>query len=277
MKEQERISKRKASGLRKMENKRWLKSTGDLKAMKAEKSQGSKLKAIDHKKQDLIEQLSNLYVPEIIIPKFSLSSADIGDRTLISISNGSISYIAGDPILSNINLLLSSKGRLAITGDNGSGKSTLAKAILGDPAVMKTGDWYVPKPQNIFYLDQHYCSLIASKSVLESISELVPSWSHAEVRRYLNDFLFRKNEEINALVSQLSGGEKARLSLAQIAAKMSQLLILDEITNNLDLETRWYVVSVLKKYPGAMIVISHDEDFLRDIEVCEYYDCNTGI
>ena len=84
--------------------------------------------------------------------------------------------------------------------------------------------------------------------------------------------MFRKNEEVNALVSTLSGGEKARLSLAQIAAKTPKLLILDEITNNLDLETRDHVIQVLTAYPGAMIVISHDGDFLKAIDVRVFYD-----
>lgn len=70
-------------------------------------------------------------------------------------------------------------------------------------------------------------------------------------------------------VAQLSGGEKARLSLAQIAARTPKLLILDEITNNLDLETRGHVIEVLKNYPGAMIVISHEADFLKEIGINE--------
>jgi len=114
--------------------------------------------------------------------------------------------------------------------------------------------------------------LIPDKTVLETISDLVPAWSHAEIRRHLNDFLFRKNEEVNALVSTLSGGEKARLSLAQIAAKTPKLLILDEITNNLDLETKEHVIQVLKYYPGAMIVISHEADFLEEIGISELVD-----
>lgn len=77
---------------------------------------------------------------------------------------------------------------------------------------------------------------------------------------------------MNALVSTLSGGEKARLSLAQIAAKTPKLLILDEITNNLDLETKEHVIQVLKSYPGAMIVISHEVDFLEEIGISEMVD-----
>jgi ATPase subunit of ABC transporter with duplicated ATPase domains len=129
---------------------------------------------------------------------------------------------------------------------------------------------------DIGYLDQHYGTLSPKKSVLETIADLVPTWSHAEIRRHLNDFLFRKNAEVNALVATLSGGEKVRLTLAQIAAKTPQLLILDEITNNLDLETREHVIQVLKEYPGSMIVISHDEDFLHAIDIQSWYEVKNG-
>jgi ATPase subunit of ABC transporter with duplicated ATPase domains len=75
-----------------------------------------------------------------------------------------------------------------------------------------------------------------------------------------------------AKTATLSGGEICRLSLAQIAAISPKLLILDEITNNLDLETRQHVIEVLAGYPGAMIVISHDEEFLKQINIDRYYD-----
>ncbi len=112
--------------------------------------------------------------------------------------------------------------------------------------------------------------------MLETIADLVPHWPHTEIRRHLNDFLFRKNEEVNAIVSTLSGSEKARLSLAQIAAKTPKLLILDEITNNLDLETKEHVAQVLRYYPGAMIVISHDANFLEEIGVNHYLKISDG-
>jgi ATPase subunit of ABC transporter with duplicated ATPase domains len=119
-------------------------------------------------------------------------------------------------------------------------------------------------------LDQHYQTLDLERSALEIIAEAVPQWDHYTIRRHLNDFLFRKNEEVNMLVKNLSGGEQARLSLAQIAAHPPQLLILDEITNNLDLETRNHVIQVLCDYPGAMVVVSHDMEFLMEIQTDEY-------
>jgi len=111
----------------------------------------------------------------------------------------------------NFNCQIPYDSRIAIIGRNGSGKSTLIKAILGDESVYKTGEWHVIKREDIGYLDQHYGTLNPDKTVLETIEDLVPHWLRTEIRRHLNDFLFRKNEEVNALVSTLSGGEKARL------------------------------------------------------------------
>ncbi len=146
---------------------------------------------------------------------------------------------------------------------------------MDDPKIWRQGQWFIPKPEDIGYLDQHYGTL-AGETVLDCISNHVPAWSHAEIRKHLNDFLLRKNEEVNAKISTLSGGEKARLSLALIAAKTPRLLILDEVTNNLDLETRNHVLQVLQSYPGAMIVISHDQDFLKRLSCATYNVTKTG-
>ena len=101
-------------------------------------------------------------------------------------------------------------------------------------------------------------------------------WSEKDARNHLNTFLFRKNEEVQKCASCLSGGEKARLSLALIAAKLPRLLILDEITNNLDLETKEHVEQVLIHYPGAMIVVSHDDAFVETLGVDATYEIKEG-
>ena len=272
MKEQARASKSKTRGEKKYAD--------DKLALRAKQSQGqsthnNRKKHLSEDKTAILSQLSELRIPEVIRPKFSIDARNSGLQTLVSIREGVVGYER--PVLQNISLSVLTGDRLAINGPNGSGKSTLIKAILDDPTVTKSGIWHTPKPNDIGYLDQHYRTLIQHKTVLETIQELVPSWSHAEVRSHLNDFLFRKNEEVQASVANLSGGEKARLSLAQIAAKPPQLLILDEITNNLDLETRNHVIQVLKDFPGAMIIISHDEDFLEEIHVNSYCQIINGV
>jgi ATPase subunit of ABC transporter with duplicated ATPase domains len=269
MKRQERTAKSKASGRKKVENKRWMKSVGDLKGMKAEVAQGKQLHSIDKKKQEIAEQMQQLHLPEVIVPKFNLPAQKAAGGTVLSVNDGTVGY-GDNVILAGITLSLQAGQRLALTEPNGSGKTTLIKAILSDPSVTRAGYWYVTN--GIGFLDQHYQTLDLEKSALKIIANAAPQWDHAEIRRHLNDFLFRKNEEVNALVKNLSGGERARLSLAQIAANPPKLLILDEITNNLDLETRDHVVQVLCDFPGAMIVVSHDADFLKEIRIEEYYE-----
>lgn len=272
MQEQQRAGKSKAKGEKSINQRKWPTIVSKSKALRSEETTGRKKFNIDQRKQQLAEALNNLRLPEIIVPKFSIEGHDTGNRLLVQISDGTVGYASCQPLLSNISLMIFGKDRIAIIGDNGSGKSTLIKAILGEKVIHKDGNWFVPRRDDIGYLDQHYNTLNLNNSVLETISTLMPHWSHIEVRRHLNDFLFRKHEEVNAQVSILSGGERARLSLAQIAARTPKLLILDEITNNLDLETKGHVEQVLKAYPGAMMIISHDKDFLQKIGVQEKYD-----
>ncbi len=271
MKEQKRAARSKLKGEKSISRRKWPTVVSSAKAGRAEETSGRKKSALDHKKQDLTKRLTDLSLPEIIVPKFSMNPAFIGDHTLVSIREGSIGYHGQAPILQKINLSMKSTDRIAIQGNNASGKSTLVKAILNDAGVLRSGEWTVPKLVDIGYLDQHYGTLSPEKTVCEIIEDAAPTWLQGEVRRYLNDFLFRKNEEVNAPVKQLSGGEKARLSLARIAASPPKLLILDEITNNLDLETKGHVIDILKNYPGAMIVISHEPDFLKEIGIHTAY------
>ena len=271
-KEKQRESKSKKSG--QVENDKTLrgkmKETG---SHTAGKNKGKLGEISDH----IVKELSGLFIPEEIVPKFSLTAVDLSNRALVTISEGSIRYVDSTPILTDIFLSIGSQDRIALSGDNGSGKSTFIKALLGNNQVIKAGQWNVIKREDMGYLDQHYGTLVPDYFVFETIQKLLPmGTSHAEIRRYLNDFLFRKNEEVNALVATLSGGEKARLSLAQIAAKTPKFLILDEVTNNLDLETRMHVIEVLCEYPGALLVISHDADFLNQIGITDDYCLKNG-
>lgn len=272
MKEQKRASKSHAKGEKSINQKKWPTIVSSTKASRASNSAGRKKAAIEHQKQTLMHKLSELRLPEIILPKFSLEASNLANKVLVSIYNASIGYPNKPLLIENFSLYIEGTSRIAIQGDNASGKSTLIKAILGINNIIKQGEWNLPSIQNMGYLDQHYHTLSCDKTVYETISELTPNWSHIEVRRYLNDFLFRTNDEVNHLVSKLSGGERVRLCLAQIGAKTPKLLILDEITNNLDLETKTHVIQVLKAYPGAMIIISHDTDFLEAIELSEFYE-----
>jgi ATPase subunit of ABC transporter with duplicated ATPase domains len=271
MKEQTRAKNSSLHGEKMIEQRKWPTVSSAAKVRRGVETSGRKKSKIRGERDDLIEKISDVHLPEIIKPTFSLNTDDIGIRTLVAINDGSIGYFVDQPIISGIHLSILSGERVAIAGDNGSGKSTLIKGILSNSTLIKSGAWVTTKLGNIGYLDQSYSTLDSTQTVFETIQALVPTWTHSEIRKHLNDFLFRKNEEVNSVVSNLSGGERARLSLAQIGAKTPKLLILDEITNNLDLEARAHVIDVLKAYPGAMLVISHDEDFLNKIGItCSY-------
>lgn len=194
-------------------------------------------KQFNNEKKYLLERLLDCYVPEVVIPKFSLTEKQ-SNGSLISINNGCISYENSEVLIKNISLSINSQDKIAIIGSNASGKTTFLKAILGYSSIFKKGEWTLPRVVDIGYLDQYYSNLDLEVTVFNALLNLVGSWSESEIRKHLNSFLFRKNTEVNTIIKYLSGGEKVRLSLALIAAKPPRLLILDEITNNLDIEPK---------------------------------------
>ncbi|QRN04213.1 ATP-binding cassette domain-containing protein [Legionella sp. MW5194] len=266
MKEQERAKKKRVHGEKKYD--------GDKLALRSAQGRGQRTanknsKHLQSEKQQWFEEKERLRQPEIIRPHFSLAHKTQGNQLIVNIQNGIIGY--DQPLLHNIHFSLSGHQRLAVSGANGVGKSTLVKALLSDAVPRLGGQWHVPAKEAMGYLDQHYSTLNPRLSVYETIESLPLRWQSQAIRRHLSAFLFRKNEEVHAPVATLSGGEKARLALAVIAAFPQQLLILDEITNNLDLDTQNHVIEVLREFPGAMIVISHDSAFLEAIGVERFY------
>jgi ATPase subunit of ABC transporter with duplicated ATPase domains len=266
MQEQQRAAKSKAKGAKSIDQRKWPTVVSNAKAGRSQETSGRKKAALANKKQAVLAELGELYIPEIIVPKFHLSAKQ-SRHMLLTISQGTVGYKPEQWLLQNIYLSVTRGQKIALMGDNGSGKSSLFKAILGARDVVTSGNWLLPKPSTIGYLDQHYGGLYPTDSVFTSMSHLMPGYSDNEIRRHLNDFLFRSQEEVHRPIAQLSGGEKARLSLAHIAAQTPELLLLDEITNNLDLETRQHMIEVLKAYPGSLLVISHDRDFLQAIGI----------
>jgi ATPase subunit of ABC transporter with duplicated ATPase domains len=166
--------------------------------------------------------------------------------------------------------------RIGIVGDNGAGKSTFLRPLFGEADILRTGDWQVTPIANIGYLDQYYNTIDLNQSVEDSIRLVQPQWDKATVHRHLHDFLFRSQNARLALGATLSGGEKARLCLAQIAARTPALLLLDEVTNNLDLKTKQHMIQVLRDFPGGMIIASHDEAFLQSININTRYNVLNG-
>ncbi len=276
MKEQKRAAGSSRQGQKSIENRKWPTVVSKAKAHRSEKTSGKKRQAIYDKQEALAASLKNLRVPETIQPRFSIKASALSTKTILSISEGAIGFNEKAPLLSNINLTVAGRECVAILGDNGSGKSTLLKALLQKEGINRAGDWLLPGPKEIGYLDQHYANLEDDRSILELLAELRPDWGDKELRAHLNTFLFRKNHEVELACALFSGGEKARASLSLIAANTPKLLILDEITNNLDLETKDHVLEVLSQYPGALIVVSHEGAFLESLSPRRYYQIRDG-
>lgn len=261
IKEKERAAKSAKQGKKAYANNKLEKMTRDHHKNSAQKFSGKQQMKINKEKEQILDRLSNLNIPEVITPKFWIK----GDThaTSIVIKNGTVSR-NDRLILHSINLSIGSGDRMAIVGPNGSGKSTLLKAMLDDPNIIKTGEWKIPI-NSIGYLDQDYNNLDESVQVFDTINDIMHDPDLT--RKHLNNFLFRNNDEVEKYVKDLSGGERARLSLCKIAAQGPKIMLLDEISNNIDLETKEHVIEVLNAYEGVLVVISHDKGFVNRIKI----------
>jgi ATPase subunit of ABC transporter with duplicated ATPase domains len=176
-------------------------------------------------------------------------------------------------LIKNIQLHVSSGDRIAVAGANGSGKSCLAKAILGMkqfPAILESGEIAIASQMKAVYLDQTYEVVNREITVLENMQAANPDLNYQLLRQQLGHFLFF-NDDVYKNASVLSGGELARLAVAMITVSEIDWLILDEPTNNLDVETINHIVNGLNEYQGALWVISHDIDFLSRIRIMQAY------
>lgn len=243
----------------------------DAKSDNAQAKADAKIAKLNERLGNVLSSLQQNRLPEEYKLKFNIDNAYVqSGANLVSVSFGECSYGA-HIVLSDVFFSIAPMDKVSISGNNASGKTTFIKAIMQNQSVSVSGDWVLPKPSDIGYLEQHYTNLNLDDTVEEVIRERAPSMDAKAIRKHLNDFLFRKNEEVFAKVKTLSGGEKARLSLAQIAARPPKLLILDEITNNIDLETKEYIISVLNSYAGAFIIVSHESAFLDRLNLTNRY------
>ncbi|HHG85094.1 MAG TPA: ABC-F family ATP-binding cassette domain-containing protein [Bacteroidetes bacterium] len=189
-------------------------------------------------------------------------------KALIQLESVQFAYPGAQALWSMpLNLSLYGTDRVWLRGPNGSGKSTLLQLIKGD--LQATAGRVQLGTSHLAWLDQELALLIDSASLLENLQRFAPSGMEThELRTRLARFLFRE-DKVFQKAATLSGGERMRLGLAclLLADQTPELLILDEPTNNLDLRSIREMINVLNQYQGALLVISHDIDFIRELQV----------
>ena len=168
-----------------------------------------------------------------------------------------------EEIFRNITLDLYRQERCAIIGENGVGKTTLFRIIMGEEN-KDSGEVRIGSSVNIGYFDQEQKSLDLDNTMFEEISKAYPMLTNFEIRSYLAKFMFYE-DDVNRLVGELSGGERARISLLKLMISDTNFILMDEPTNHLDIDSKEILGDAILDYEGTVLIISHDRYFLNKI------------
>ncbi|MGH8238628.1 MAG: ATP-binding cassette domain-containing protein, partial [Steroidobacteraceae bacterium] len=198
--------------------------------------------------------------------KLTLDTGERSGKLVAELLNVGKSFVER-PIVKDLSLRLQRGDRLGLIGPNGAGKSTLLRLILGQLEA-DTGTVRLGANVQVAYFDQMREQLDPEKSVIETIS---PGSDWIEIGRerkhvvtYLGDFLFA-SQRANSPVKALSGGERNRLLLARLFARTANVLVMDEPTNDLDIESLELLEATLQNYAGTLLLVSHDRAFLDNV------------
>jgi ATP-binding cassette subfamily F protein uup len=199
--------------------------------------------------------------------RLDAAEGGLSGKLVVETSGVSKSYDGRD-IVSNLDLRVMRGDRLGIVGPNGVGKTTLVKLLTGQVAP-DSGTIRHGANLEIVSLDQRRDELNPNWTVSDALTggrgdQVVINGKARHVASYMKDFLFLPEQRLSP-IRVLSGGERARLMLARALAKPSNVLVLDEPTNDLDLETLDLLQELLSDYPGTLLLVSHDRDFLDRI------------
>ena len=198
--------------------------------------------------------------------RMEAAQADASGKKVIEAKDVSFAY--GDRVLvRDFSTTILRGDRVGLIGPNGSGKTTLLRLLLGQLAP-QSGTVKPGTGLDIAYFDQQRATLRESWTAMENVSEgrdfVEVGGKRKHVLGYLQEFLFTP-ERARAPITRLSGGERNRLLLARLFATPSNLLVMDEPTNDLDVETLELLEELLGDYPGTLLLVSHDRDFLDHV------------
>lgn len=200
--------------------------------------------------------------PEIRSMRVTLPEPAPVGRIALQLTNIGKSY-GKVKILQKINMMVERGEKVALIGRNGAGKSTLIKIIM-DQLESDTGTIVKHEQLDIGYYAQEHELFDLDKTLIDTVIEHVPDLNERHARALLGRFLF-SGDRIYQTVGTLSGGEKTRLSIALLTIKGHNLLILDEPTTHLDVMSQRIILEVLKDYQGAILIVSHEEEFIKEL------------
>jgi ATP-binding cassette subfamily F protein uup len=196
---------------------------------------------------------------------FSIDAGALSGKLVVDLRRVNFAY--GDNlVVREMSTRILRGDRVGIIGPNGSGKSTLLKLILGE-IKPTSGEVVLGTRLQLAYFDQHRRILDPDKTVRENLSDSDYVWVQGRSRHvigYLKDFLFPP-QRIDSPVKALSGGERNRLLLAKIFTQSANMMVLDEPTNDLDVDTLELLEDLLADYQGTLLLVSHDRTFLDNI------------
>ncbi|HEY8363975.1 MAG TPA: ABC-F family ATP-binding cassette domain-containing protein, partial [Haloplasmataceae bacterium] len=180
---------------------------------------------------------------------------------VLEVNNLAIGY--DHPFIKEISFLIKKREKVALIGPNGMGKSTLLKTI-NQTIPPLAGNIKYGSGVNIAYFDQDLSLLNSHKTVIDEIWDEHRTMLEKDVRNLLGSFLF-SDDDVYKKVGDLSGGEKVRLALAKLTLKKANFLILDEVTNHLDINSREVLEEALMHFDGTILFVSHDRFFINKI------------
>ena len=198
--------------------------------------------------------------------KAAIQEADRSGRKVLRCEGVEYEY-GGTPIVRDLTMTILRGDRIGILGPNGCGKTTLIRLLLGELAPQQ-GAVTAGTKLEVAHYEQLHDVLDDSRSVIDNIGEgretVTVGGMERHVVGYLRDFLFTP-EQIQGAVTRLSGGERRRLQLAKVLSRPCNLLVLDEPTNDLDLETLELLEDLLMEFEGTLLLVSHDRAFLENV------------
>jgi ATP-binding cassette subfamily F protein uup len=198
--------------------------------------------------------------------KMSLANAQSSGKKVIELQDVHQAY-DGRVLIDDLSTTIMRGDRVGIVGPNGAGKSTLLKILLGELKPQR-GEVTLGTGLQIAYFDQHRAQLNDALNALDNVAEgreyIELNGQRKHIIGYLQDFLFSP-ERARAPITRLSGGERNRLLLAKLFAQPSNLLVMDEPTNDLDVETLELLEELLTEYKGTLLLVSHDREFLDNV------------